>query len=52
MRLHRQESYRRFADRIKTILFWDIGWIYAQIAEALFLDDQTIRDYQTLYSEC
>ena len=37
--LHRQESCRRFADRIKTVLLLDSGWSYAQIAEALLLDD-------------
>ena len=51
MRMHRQESYRRFADRIKTILLLDSGWSYAKIAEALLLDDQTIRNYEQIYSK-
>jgi len=51
MRLHRQESCRRFADRIKAILLLDAGLIYAQIAEALLFDNHTIRNFQTLYSE-
>ena len=48
--LHRQEPHRRFADRIKTILLLDSGWSYSKIAEALLLDDQTIRNYEMIYS--
>ena len=47
--LHRQERNRRFADRIKAILLLDSGWSYLKIAEALLLDDQTIRNYETTF---
>lgn len=39
---HRQEKNRRVADRIKAVLLADKGWTYRQIAEALFLDEQTV----------
>lgn len=49
--LHRQEHGRRFADRIKTILLLDDGWSYSQVAEILLLDDQTIRNYELIFSQ-
>ena len=49
--LHRQESCRRFADRIKAVLLLDSGWSYAQIAEGFLLDDQTIRNYEKTFFE-
>ena len=45
------ERDRCLADRIKTILHLDDGWSYSRIAEALFLDDQTIRNYEKTYSQ-
>lgn len=39
----------RKIDRIKFILLAHDGWSYAQIAEALFLDDQTLRNYLEQY---
>lgn len=48
-RAHKQERNRRYADRIKTILLIDLGLSYAQIAEYLLLDDQTIRNYEERY---
>ena len=51
IQLHRQESDRRFADRIKTVLLLDAGWSYARIAEVLLLDDQTIRNYEIIYAK-
>ena len=46
---HKAERMRRFADRIKTILLLDSGWTYDEVAEALFLDDATIRRYFQSY---
>lgn len=46
MFLHKQERLRRCADRIKAILLLNNGWSYEQIAKVLFLDDQTIRNYE------
>ena len=49
-RLHRQAHGRRFADRIKAILLLDDGWSYSKVAEILLLDDQTIRNYEAVFS--
>ena len=51
IRRHQLERDRCLADRIKTILHLDDGWSYSRIAEALFLDDQTIRNYEKTYSQ-
>lgn len=50
MNLHRLERNRRFADRIKAILLLDSDWSYIKIAEALLLDDQTIRNYESTFT--
>jgi transposase len=47
--LHRHTKDRRQADRIKTVLLLDQGWEYRRIAEALFLDDSTLRSYIQQY---
>lgn len=48
---HRKEKDRRTADRIKAVMLADKGWTFRQIAEALFLDEETVskhvEDYQT-----
>ncbi len=49
--LHRNETNRRFADRIKTVLLLDKGWSYTRISEILLLDDQTIKNYESKYLE-
>ena len=46
---HRSEKDRRRGDRIKAILLSDKGWTFKMIAEALFLDEETISLY---VSEC
>lgn len=43
---HIQEYLRHHADRIKAILLLDSGWSYDKVAEALLLDDQTVRNYE------
>jgi transposase len=40
---HRQETVRKNADRIKSVLWKDEGWSYEAIAKALFLDSETTR---------
>ena len=40
---HKRERDRRVADRIKAVLLRDDGWSYGQIAEALFLTDEGVR---------
>lgn len=47
--LHRRTKDHRQADRIKTILLLDQGWEYRRIAEALFLDDSTLRGWINQY---
>lgn len=46
---HRHTRERRQADRIKTILLLDDGWTYEEVAEALMLDDQTIRRWEQTF---
>lgn len=46
---HKHEKDKHFADRLKTILHLDAGWSYEEIAEALLLDDSTIRRYEKNY---
>lgn len=48
---HRKESVRKKADRIKSILLKDDGWSYQSIAQALFIDDATVRRHLTDYLE-
>ena len=46
---HRAERVKKKADRIKTILLLHEGLSYEQISQVLFLDDSTIRRYETNY---
>jgi transposase len=49
--MHRKEKDRRVADRIKSVLLFHKGWSYKQIAEALFLDEETISKHIFEYRE-
>ena len=49
IRSHKLEKDGRKRDRLKFILLFDDGWNYTQISEALFLDDQTLRNYWKEY---
>ncbi len=49
--VHRSQSDKRLADRIKTILSLNEGLSYAEISRILLLDDDTIRHYYKTYSE-
>ena len=42
---HKQERDKRIADRIKAVLLYDDGWSPQQIAKALFISDQAVRDH-------
>jgi transposase len=42
---HRHEHDGRVRDRIKAILLYDKGWTPQQIAEALLITDQSIRNH-------
>ena len=46
---HRAERVKKKADCIKTILLLHEGLSYEQIAQVLFLDNNTIRRYETKY---
>ena len=48
---HRQERDKRLCDRIKSILLLNKEWSYEAIAEALLLDEDTIRRYHKTYLE-
>lgn len=47
----RLERHRRFADRLRVILLLDQGKSASEIAEFLFLDEGSVRNYQKRYSE-
>jgi transposase len=48
---HHSSRFRKSADRIKTILFLNNGFTYAQTAKLLLLDETTIRRYEKEYQE-
>lgn len=47
---HRKELDGRVRDRIKTILLFDEGWTFYQIAKALFINEDTARRYVESYT--
>ena len=47
----RVERHAKYSDRIKVILLLDQGKTYQSIAEHLFLDEGTIRNYRKRYIE-
>lgn len=49
MQLHRNCKQRKYADRLKAILFLDKGYSCVQVAELLLLDDDTVRKYRNTY---
>lgn len=48
---HKKERDKRICDRIKAILLYDKGWTLHQIAEALLLSDDAIRQHLKDYRE-
>lgn len=42
---HKQERDGRIRDRIKAVLLHDKGWSPQQIAEALLISDQAVRNH-------
>lgn len=48
---HKKERDKRVCDRIKAILLYDKGWTLMQIAEALLLSDDAIRQHIKEYKE-
>jgi transposase len=49
LKLHRKESKQRYGDRTKALLLLDADWPTRKIAEALLLDENTVRNYKELY---
>jgi len=47
--LKRGSTQQRFARRINAVLLLDKGWSCADVVEALFLDDDTIRGFHKAY---
>lgn len=48
---HRQEKYRKHADRIKALLMLNEGFSYQETSKLLLLDDATVRRYERCYQE-
>jgi transposase len=46
---HREAKQKRYADRIKAIYLLGTGWTLAEVAEALMLSDESIRNYWKRY---
>lgn len=46
---HKCEKEKKYADRIKAIIFLDEGWSYDQIAKALLIDHNSIRRFYEMY---
>lgn len=42
---HKRERDKRIADRIKAVLLYDDGWTSSQIAKALLISDQAVREH-------
>ena len=42
---HKKERDKRICDRIKAVLLADKGWTPQQIAEALLISDQAVRNH-------
>ncbi|SDZ13029.1 helix-turn-helix domain-containing protein [Nitrosomonas sp. Nm58] len=42
---HRQTSDKRYADRLKTVYLLGKGWSVTQVAEALMIDRETVRNH-------
>jgi transposase len=49
--LHRKERDKRVADRVKAVLLYDDGWTPARIAEALLIEENTVRKHIKAYEE-
>lgn len=46
---HRRAKTRRDADRIKAVVLVGKGWTVAHVAEALLMDEDSIRSYWRRY---
>jgi hypothetical protein len=50
-RLHRNCSKRKHADKLKALLLLDKGFSCIETGEMLLLDDDTIRQYRSQYTQ-
>jgi transposase len=48
---HKKERDKRICDRIKAVLLFDEGWSYQQIAHALLLSDEAVRQHVLDFQE-
>jgi transposase len=48
---HRRERDRRVADRIKAVILYDDGWSTEEIAHALLLSDEAVRQHIKDYAD-
>jgi transposase len=46
---HRQTKDKRYADRLKTVYLLGKGWSVTQVAEALMMDRETVRNHYKRY---
>ena len=49
--LHRSRRDRRLADLVKAVVLLGTGWTVTDTAEALLLDEDTIRSYRQAYQQ-
>jgi transposase len=49
--LHRSLRDKRLADRVKAVVLLGNGWSSPQVAEALLVDEKTIRNWHDIYRE-
>jgi HTH-type transcriptional regulator / antitoxin HigA len=49
--LHRKERDKRVADRVKAVLLYDDGWTPPKIAQALLIEENTVRDHIKVYQK-
>lgn len=49
---HKKERDKRICDRIKAVLLHDKGWSFQQIAEALLITDESVRNHIEEYKAC
>jgi transposase len=49
--LHRKERDKRVADRVKAVLLYDDGWTPPKIAQALLIEESTVRDHIKVYQK-
>jgi transposase len=49
--LHRKEPMKKTADRVKAVLLYDDGWTPPKIAQALLIEESTVRDHIKTYQK-